>query len=145
MVHFVRNILARIPYKDKDAFAQNLKTPWLVPIREQASANWPEKICRQYEYRFPKAVRCLEDSLEDSLAFYVFRSWTQEGFLLPIMYWKRLNREIRCRTGMVGIFPSADAYTRLVTIYRMEYAEDWSATRAYLSEQSVQTMLRPAA
>ena len=46
---------------------------------------------------------------------------------------------------IVGIFPSADAYTRLVTTYLMEYAEDWSASRAYLSEQSVQAMLRPAA
>ena len=57
----------------------------------------------------------------------------------------RLNREIRRRTGVVGIFPSADAYTRLVTTYLMEYAEDWSASRAYLSEQSVQAILRPAA
>ena len=58
---------------------------------------------------------------------------------------ERLNREIRRRTCVVGIFPSADAYTRLVTTYLMEYAEDWSASRAYLSEQSVQAMLRPAA
>ena len=47
--------------------------------------------------------------------------------------------------GVVGIFPSTDAYTRLVTTYLMEYAEDWSASRAYLSEQSVQAMLRPVA
>lgn len=52
---------------------------------------------------------------------------------------------IRRRTGVVGIFSSADAYTRLVTTYLMEYAEDWSASKAYLSEQSVQPMLRPAA
>lgn len=58
---------------------------------------------------------------------------------------ERLNREIRRRTGMVGIFPSADAYTKLVTTYLMEYAEDWSCSKAYLSEQSVQAILRPAA
>ena len=55
------------------------------------------------------------------------------------------DNAIRRRTGVVGIFPSADAYTRLVTTYLMEYAEDWSASRAYLSEQSVQALLRPAA
>ena len=91
--------------------------------------------------RFPKAVRCLEEDLEDSLSFYELdaRKISSTNVL------ERLNREIRRRTGVVGIFPSADAYTRLVTTYLMEYAEDWSASRAYLSEQPVQAMLRPAA
>ena len=65
------HILAHIPHKDKDAFAQNLKTIWLAPTREQAR-RLAEEICRQYEPRFPKAIRCLEDGLEDSLAFYAF-------------------------------------------------------------------------
>lgn len=56
-----------------------------------------------------------------------------------------LNREIRRRTSVVGIFPNPDAYTRLVTAYLMEYAEDWSASRAYLSEQSMLTLLQHAA
>ena len=55
------------------------------------------------------------------------------------------NSIIRYLTSAVGIFPSADAYTRLVTTYLMEYAEDWSASRAYLSEQSIQAILQPAA
>ena len=70
-VHFMRNILAHIPHKDKDAFAQNLKTIWLAPTREQAR-KLAEEICRQYEHRFPKAICCLEDGLEDSLSFYAF-------------------------------------------------------------------------
>ena len=47
-----------------------------------------------------------------------------------------------------GVHYSPDAlfaYTRLVTTYLMEYAEDWSSSRAYLSEQSVQAILQPAA
>ena len=70
-VHFMRNILAHIPHKDKESFAQNLKTIWLAPTREQAH-RLAEEIRRQYEHRFPKAIRCLEDGLEDSLAFYAF-------------------------------------------------------------------------
>ena len=125
-VHFMRNILAHIPHKDKDA-------------RRLA-----EEICRQYEPRFPKAIRCLEDGLEDSLAFYAFPQLDARKISSTNVL-ERLNREIRRRTGVVGILPSADAYTRLVTTYLMEYAEDWSASRAYLSEQSVQAILRPAA
>ena len=142
-VHFMRNILAHIPHKDKDTFAQNLKTIWLAPTREQAH-RLAEEICRQYEHRFPKAVRCLEEGLEDSLSFYAFPQLDPRKISSTNVL-ERLNREIRRRTGVVGIFPSADAYTRLVTTYLMEYAEDWSASRAYLSEQSVQAMLRPAA
>ena len=142
-VHFMRNILAHIPHKDKDAFAQNLKTIWLAPTREQA-CKLAEEICRQYEHRFPKAIRCLEDGLEDSLSFYAFPQLGARKISSTNVL-ERLNREIRRRTSVVGIFPSADAYARLVTTYLMEYAEDWSSSRAYLSEQSVQAMLRPAA
>ena len=67
----MRNILAHIPHKDKDAFAQNLKTIWLAPTKERA-CRLAEEICRQYEHRFSKAIRCLEDGLEDSLSFYAF-------------------------------------------------------------------------
>lgn len=58
---------------------------------------------------------------------------------------ERLNFEILRCTGIVGIFPCAETHTISVTTYLMEYAEDWSASRAYLSKQSVQTMLRQAA
>lgn len=58
---------------------------------------------------------------------------------------ERLNQEIRRRTSVVGIFPNPDAYTRLVITYLMEYAEDWSASRAYLSEQSILALLQRAA
>ena len=56
-----------------------------------------------------------------------------------------LNREIRQRTNVVGIFPNSKAYTRLVTTYLMGYAEDWSSSKAYLSERSVQVLLSPSA
>jgi transposase-like protein len=58
---------------------------------------------------------------------------------------ERLNREIRRRTRVVGIFPNPDSYLRLVTTYLMEYAEDWSVSRAYISPQSMETLLQNAA
>ena len=132
----MRNILAHIPHKDKDAFAQNLKTIWLAPTREQAR-RLAEEICRQYERRFPKAIRCLGRRLGGFPGVLCLPAVGCKKISSTNVL-ERLNREIRRRTGVVGIFPSADAYTRLVTTYLMEYAEDWSASRAYLSEQSVQ-------
>ena len=90
-------------------------------------------------------MHCLKEGLEDSLAFYAFpqldfRKISSSNLL------ERLNKEIRRRTGVVvGIFPSQESYIRLVTTYLMEYAEDWSVSRAYISEQSIQTLLQKAA
>ena len=120
-----------------------LKASGWPPTREQA-CRLAEEICRQYERRFPKTIRYLEDGLEDSLSFYAFPQLDARKISSTNVL-ERLNREIYSRTGVVGIFPSAETYTRLVTTYLMEYAEDWSVSRAYLNEQSVQAILPPAA
>ena len=54
---------------------------------------------------------------------------------------ERLNKEIRRRTRVVGIFPSSDSYLRLVTSYLLEYSEDWSVTKAYLSPKSLENTI----
>ena len=56
-----------------------------------------------------------------------------------------LNREIRRRTSVIGIFPNESSYVRLVTTYLMEYAEDWSVSRAYISHESIAAALTTAA
>ena len=58
---------------------------------------------------------------------------------------ERLNKEIRGRTRVVGIFPNPESYLRLVTVYLMEYSEDWSVTRSYLSEESLKSLNNLAA
>ena len=142
-VHFMRNILAHVPHKEKNAFAQQLKAIWLAPTREQAYRR-AEDLCQQYERRFPKAMRCLEAGLEDSLAFSAFPQLDARKISSTNVL-ERLNREIRRRTNVVGIFPNPEAYTRLVTTYLMEYAEDWASSRAYLCERSIEALLSPAA
>ena len=85
-------------------------------------------VCGVDANRFPKAVQCLEDGLEDSLAFYAFPMLDARKISSSNMI-ERLNREIRRRTSVIGIFPNKSSYVRLVTTYLMEYAEDWSASR----------------
>ena len=142
-VHFMRNILAHIPQKDKKFFAAELKEIWLAPSAESARKRAAE-LAEKYGCRFPKAIRCLEDGLEDSLAFYVFPQLDFRKISSSNML-ERLNKEIRRRTSAVGIFPNEDAYIRLVTTYLMEYAEDWSVSSAYLSEDSIQTLFQAVA
>ncbi|HHZ19150.1 MAG TPA: IS256 family transposase, partial [Firmicutes bacterium] len=51
---------------------------------------------------------------------------------------ERLNKEIRRRSRVVGIFPSMDSYVRLISCYLMEYAEDWQTSRCYISKDILQ-------
>lgn len=142
-VHFMRNILAYVSQKEKKPFAAVLKEIWLAPTSELARKRAYEVI-DTYSKRFPKAVQCLENGLEDSLTFYAFPKLDARKISSSNMI-ERLNREIRRRTSVVGIFPNEPSYTRLVTTYLMEYAEDWSISRAYLSQDSIEATLLMAA
>ncbi len=46
---------------------------------------------------------------------------------------------------MIGVFPSPDSYLRLVSIYLLEYTEEWSVSNAYLSEKSLESLYEKAA
>ena len=92
----------------------------------------------------PQLLNILEEGLEDSLAFYAFPDLDARKIPSTNML-ERLNKEIRRRTSVVGIFPNSDSYLRLVTTYLMEYADDWSVSRAYLNPTSVQALLQNAA
>ena len=117
--------------KEKKSFAEVLKGIWLAPTAE-LTRKWAYDVIDSYAKRFPKAVQCLEDGLEDSLVFYAFPMLDARKISSSNMI-ERLNREIRRRTSVIGIFPNEISYVRLMTTYLMEYAEDWSVSRAYIS------------
>ena len=70
-VHYMRNILAKIPHKEKARFAERLKQIWLQPDK-QSALSIASHLIQDYENRFPDAIKCLEDGLEGSLQFYEF-------------------------------------------------------------------------
>lgn len=142
-VHFMRNILAHVSHKDKQTFAGKLKQIWLAPD-EKTARKRANALAEEYEKRFPKAIATLEDGLEDSLAFFSYPKLDPRKISSTNML-ERLNKEIRRRTRVVGIFPNPDSYLRLVTTYLMEHAEDWSVSRAYINPQAMESLLQIAA
>jgi len=138
-VHFMRNILAHLPAKGKAIFAEKLKQIWLMPDLESAKA-YANSLMDAYEKQYPAAVEVLESGLEDSLQFYNFKQIDHRKISSSNML-ERLNREIRRRTSVVGIFPSMDSYSRLVTTYLIEYAEEWSTGRCYIKPEIIQSIL----
>lgn len=123
-MHFMRNILARVPHKDKAKLAEKIKQIWQQPDRKSA-----EKLARliieEYEGKYPEAMSCLEEGLEDSLQFYNFPE-VDKRRISSTNVLERVNREIRRRSRVVGVFPSVGSYLRLIASYLMEYTEDWA-------------------
>ena len=134
-VHFMRNILAHVPQKEKDSFAAQLKEIWLGPSAELASQR-AKQLSERYEKRFPKAIEILEEGLEDSLAFYAFpeldaqnlfnqhagaaeqrnppqneRCWdfSQPGFLSPIS--DNLPHRVCRRLGCFQSIPESEIHS----------------------------------
>ena len=142
-VHFMRNILVHVPHKEKERFASLLKGIWLTTDLETAKQR-AQELADQYKEKCPKAVETLEEGLEDALTFLAFPKLDARKVSSNNML-ERLNKEIRRRTRVVGIFPNPESYLRLVTVYLMEYSEDWSVTRSYLSEESLKSLDNQAA
>ena len=134
-VHFMRNILARVPHKEKGRFAAHLKQIWLEPDKKTARRA-AEALIEDYAKRFPEAIGCLEEGLEDSLTFYDFPEVDRKK-ISSTNGQERLNMEIRRRSRVVGVFPTVESYLRLIICYLLEYTEDWVSERSYIREDKV--------
>ncbi len=135
-VHFMRNILAHVTKKGKDEFAKELKVIWLAPNRATALARAKE-FSDKYRKRYPKAIDCLENGLDDSLTFFDFPEVDYRKIASSNLL-ERLNREFRRRSKVVSVFPNTDAYLRLLSSYIIDYIEEWSQKgRAYINACSL--------
>jgi len=138
-VHFMRNILAYVRPKSKALFSDRLKQIWLQKTLEDAQKQ-SKLFIQEYEARYPEAIQCLEEGLEDSLQFFHF-DFIDHRRISSTNVLERLNREVRRRSRVVGIFPSRDSYLRLLTSYLMEYTEEWEVERSYIQPQKLELVM----
>ncbi len=140
-VHFMRNVLAHVPHGDKSMVAAALRTFFAQPNRQEAGQQLQE-VVRAMAPRWPKAAQLVAEAEEDVLAYLAFppEHWTRIYSTNPL---ERLNREIKRRTNVVGIFPDADAASRLIGAVLLEQADEWEVDRRYFSHESMRRLLEP--
>ena len=134
-VHFIRNLLARIPKAESDFVAAAFRSIFALNTAEQVRARWDE-VANMLTERFPKAADLLNEAKDDVLAFAVFPEshWRKIWSNNPL---ERLNKEIKRRTNVIGIFPNDRAAIRLIGAVLADQHEEWAIARRYTSNNSM--------
>lgn len=140
--HFVQNLLAQVPKSAHLAVSSLFRSVYAQLDADSVRAQY-DTVLRSLEERFPKAGGLLASAREELLAFTSFpkEHWRQIWSNNPQ---ERLNKEIRRRTDVVGVFPNRNAITRLVGALLAEQHDEWAIARRYFSLESLAIVLNPA-
>jgi putative transposase len=134
-VHFLRNLLATVPKSAQEMVAATVRTVFAQPDAASAREQW-RKVADSLRERFPRAAALLDEAEEDVLAYLAFprEHWRQIWSNNPL---ERLNKEVKRRTDVVGIFPNDRAVIRLVGAVLAEQHDEWQVCRRYFSTESL--------
>lgn len=139
--HFMRNVLCRVPKSAQPFVATLVRTIFAQPSAEEVAAQLA-RVVEQLEERFPDVAMMLEEAAADITAFSTFPTahWRQIWSNNPQ---ERLNREIRRRSDVVGIFPDRASIIRLVGSVLSEQHDEWQVSRRYMSIESIEKTMQP--
>jgi putative transposase len=135
-VHFARNLLALVPKTHTDMVAAVFRTIFAQPDTQTVAATWDD-VRNQLARSFPKVGPLMDDAKAEVLAFTTFprAHWSKIWSNNPL---ERVNKEIKRRARVVGIFPNDAAVIRLVGAVLADMHDEWqSGDRRYLSEASM--------
>src|SRR6266545_4166114 len=133
--HFMRAALARVQKGAQQMVAATIRTVFVQPDPAAAREQW-RKVADSFRSRFPRLAALLDEVETEVLAYLAFppEHWRQVWSNNPL---ERLNREIKRRTDVVGIFPNDAAVTRLVGAILAEQHDEWQVARRYFSAESL--------
>jgi transposase-like protein len=139
----MRNLLATVRQGAREAIAAIVRTIFAQPDHASAISQL-RKVADGLRARFPKAAELLEDVAEDILAYRHCPSEHQRQ-LHSTNPLERLNKEIKRRSNVVGIFPNPAALIRLVGAVLLEQDDEWTvAERRYFSADSMARLTTPS-
>ena len=133
--HLMRNALALVPKGTQQMVAATIRTVFYQPDAESARSTW-RRVADGFRPRWPRLAKLLDEAEEEVLAYLAFphEHWRQLWSTNPQ---ERLNREVKRRADVIGIFPNERAVIRLVGSVLAEQNDEWAVARRYFSAESL--------
>jgi transposase-like protein len=133
-VHWMRNALAHVPRGQHTVVAAAIRQAFSQPDREQAGATW-RHVADQIRGRWPKLASFMDESEHDVLAYMVFPAQHRAKLhsTNPI---ERLNKEVKRRADVVGIFPNEGSIMRLIGAVLFEQNDEWETQHRYMQVEA---------
>ncbi len=129
-VHWMRNALAHVSRGQHTVVAAAIRQAFAQPDRTSAGETW-HRVADQLRSRWPKLADLMDDSEHDVLAYMAFprQHRTKLHSTNPI---ERLNKEVKRRADVVGIFPNEESIMRLIGAVLFEQNDEWQTASRYM-------------
>jgi putative transposase len=140
-VHWLRNALAHVPKGQQTMVAAALRQAFLQPDQEAARQAW-RQLADQLRPRWPKLADLMDASEHDVLAYLAFPV-QHRAKLHSTNPLERLNKEVKRRADVVGIFPNETSILRLIGAVLLEANDEWQLQHRYMQLEAMAELLTP--
>ena len=140
-VHWIRNALAYVPKGQQTMVAAALRQAFLQPDQAAARQTW-RHVADQFRTRWPKLAAFLDGSEHDVLAYMGFPAQHRQK-LHSTNTVERLNKEVKRRADVVGIFPGEASIVRLIGAVLLEANDEWATQTRYMQVEAMAELLGP--
>jgi transposase-like protein len=136
----MRNALSLVPKAAQQIVGATIRTVFAQPDLGSAHQQW-RRVSEGFRHRFPRLAELMEEAEEDVLSYALFpqEHWQKIWSNNPL---ERVNKEIKRRTNVVGIFPNEGSVIRLVGSVLSEQHDEWQVSKRYFSAGSVAKLER---
>jgi transposase-like protein len=137
-VHFMRDALGLVPKHAQQMVAATIRTVYAQPDAAAAHEQW-RRVAETFRPRYERLANLMDAAEADVLAYAAFAAahWHKIWSNNPL---ERVNKEVKRRTDVVGIFPNTAAVMRLVGCVLAEQHDEWQTGRRYFSAHSIATL-----
>ena len=140
-VHAMRNALAYVPKGQHTMVAAAIRQAFIQPDHDNAVQTW-RHVADQLRARWPKLGTFMDNAEADVLAYMAFPAQhrTKLHSTNPL---ERLNKEVKRRADVVGIFPNEDSIVRLIGAVLLEANDEWQLLSRYMQVEAMAELNPP--